>query len=277
MTLGTGFSEFSKKYKNRFFDVGIAEEHAVTFACGLATRGIIPFFAVYSTFLQRGYDQLIHDAAIQNLHIVVCVDRAGIVGDDGETHQGIFDVSMLNTIPNTTIFSPCYFDDLRHSLNAAAYMCNGLVAVRYPRGGELYKPEDYHNPSIDFNLYGDEDAKITLITYGRLFSYACKAMERLKEENININIIKLCRIKPIDPKAVEIASKSNKIFFFEEALIAGGIGESFGYELKKTGKSFYYKIHGIKDTFVQHQSVDEALSEHKLDDNGMIEIIKENI
>lgn len=275
MTLGTGLSEFSKKYKNRFFDVGIAEEHAVTFACGLATKGIIPFFAVYSTFLQRGFDQLIHDAAIQNLHIVLAVDRAGIVGDDGETHQGTFDVSMLNTIPNTTIFSPCYFPELRHALNAAAYMCKGLVSVRYPRGGELYKPDDYTNQSIDFDLYGDENAGITLVTYGRLFSFACKAKEMLAEQGIDINIIKLCRIKPIDPKAVELASMSKKIFFFEESLVAGGIGESFGYELKKTGKTFFYKIHGIKDSFVRHETVLEALSELQLDDKGMIDIIKE--
>ncbi len=277
MTLGTGLSEFSKKYKNRFFDVGIAEEHAVTFACGLATKGIIPFFAVYSTFLQRGFDQLIHDAAIQNLHIILAVDRAGIVGDDGETHQGIFDVSMLNTIPNTTIFSPCCFSELRHSINAAAYMCKGLVSVRYPRGGELYLPEDYNNHSIDFDLYGDEDAGITLVTYGRLFSFACKAKEALAAQGVNINILKLCRIKPIDHKAVEIASKSKRIFFFEESLVAGGIGESFGYELKKTGKNFYYKIHGIKDRFVRHETVLEALSELELDDEGMIKIIKENI
>lgn len=277
MTLGTGLSDFSKKYKTRFFDVGIAEEHAITFACGLATKGIIPFFAVYSTFLQRGFDQLIHDAAIQNLHIILAVDRAGIVGDDGETHQGTFDVSMLNTIPNTTIFSPCYFSELKHSLNAAAYMCKGLVSVRYPRGGELYIPDDYTNQSIDFDLYGDEDAGITLVTYGRLFSFACKAKEALAKEGININILKLCRIKPIDPKAVEIASMSKRIFFFEESLVAGGIGESFGYELKKTGKTFFYKIHGIKDRFVRHETVLEALRELELDDEGMAKIIKENI
>lgn len=277
MTLGTGLSDFSKEYKNRFFDVGIAEEHAVTFASGLASKGIIPFFAVYSTFLQRGYDQIIHDAAVQNLHIVLCIDRAGIVGDDGETHQGTFDVSMLNTIPGTAIYSPCYFDGLRHCLNAAAYMCDGVAAVRYPRGGELYKPEDYNNYSINFDLYGDEDAGISLVTYGRLFSYACKAKESLKSLGVNINIIKLCRIKPIDPKAVELASHSAKIFFFEEALVAGGIGESFGYELKKKGTKYYYKIHGIKDCFVPHQTVEEAFRELKLDDEGMVEIIKENL
>ena len=277
MTLGTGLSEFSRKYRNRFFDVGIAEEHAVTFACGLASKGMIPFFAVYSTFLQRSFDQLIHDAAIQKLHIVLCVDRAGIVGSDGETHQGTFDASMLNTIPDTTIYSPCYFDELRHSLNAAAYMCDSLVAVRYPRGGELYKPDDFERYSIDFDVYGDENADICLVTYGRLFSYACKAKEELSKQGIEIKIVKLCRIKPIDCKAVEIASRSKRIFFFDESLVAGGIAESFSYELKKTGRNYYYKIHGIKDHFVRHESVEEALGELKLDDSGMVEIIKENI
>ncbi len=275
MTLGTGLSDFSKRFKTRFFDVGIAEEHAVTFACGLATKGIIPFFAVYSTFLQRGFDQLVHDAAIQKLHVVLCVDRAGIVGDDGETHQGLFDVSMLNTIPETTIFSPCYFDELKQSMSAAAYMYDGLVAVRYPRGGELYKPADYNKYSINFSLYGEEETEISIVTYGRLFSYACKAKERLEKEGMSVNVIKLCRIKPIDSKAVRLASKSKMIFFFEESLVAGGIGESFGYELKKTGKNFFYKIHGIKDSFVRHETVDEALAEFRLDDDGMIEVIKE--
>ncbi len=274
MTLGTGLSPFAKKFRSRFFDVGIAEEHAITFSCGMATQGMIPFFAVYSTFLQRGFDQLIHDAALQHLHVVVCVDRAGIVGDDGETHQGTFDVSMLNTIPDTTIFAPCYFGELKQCLNASAYLCDGLIAVRYPRGGELFKPDDYEN-NIDFCVYGDKDADITLVTYGRLFSYACKAVEKLKKDNINVRILKLCTIKPINQDAVDIAAESSKIFFFEESLVAGGIGETFGYELKKTGKVYFYKIHGIKDRFVRHETVAEALSELKLDDDGMVSVIKE--
>lgn len=277
MTLGTGLSDFSKKYKNRFFDVGIAEEHAITFAGGLASKGMIPFFAVYSSFLQRGFDQLIHDAAIQKLHVVVCVDRAGIVGDDGETHQGLFDISMLNTIPNTTIYSPCYFDGLKQCMNAAAYMCDSLVAVRYPRGVELYRPADYNNKYLNYDVYGNPDAEIMLVTYGRLFSYACKAKERLAEQGIDICIIKLTRIKPIDKNAVIAASKGKKIFFFEESLHAGGIGETFGYELKKFANNYYYKINAIKDTFVKHQTVEQALAEYKLDDDGMIEIIKGNI
>lgn len=189
MTLGTGLSKFKSKYKNRFFDVGIAEEHAVTFACGMATKEMIPFFAVYSTFLQRGFDQLVHDAAIQKLHIVLCIDRAGIVGDDGETHQGVFDVSMLNTIPETTIFSPCYFDELRFSMNAAAYMCDSLVAVRYPRGGELYRPDDFEKSSIDFDLYGDENADISIVTYGRIFSYACKRASGLWTRGLTLILL----------------------------------------------------------------------------------------
>jgi 1-deoxy-D-xylulose-5-phosphate synthase len=160
-------------------------------------------------------------------------------------------------------------------MNAAAYMCDSLVAIRYPRGGELYRPEDFTVSSIDFDLYGEKNADICIVTYGRIFSYACKAIERLKSEGINVKIIKLNRIKPIDCKAVKIASESKKIFFFEESLVAGGIGESFGYELKKTGKDFFYKIHGIKDAFVRHETVEQALEEFKLDDKGMIEVIKE--
>lgn len=141
MATGTGLVKFSKRFKDRFFDVGIAEEHAVTFACGLAAKGMIPVFAVYSTFLQRSIDQIIHDAAMQNLHIVLAVDRAGVVGTDGETHQGVFDVTLLNSVPNITIYSPCYFDELEFDLEAAAFKHGGVVVVRYPRGGQPYKPE----------------------------------------------------------------------------------------------------------------------------------------
>lgn len=154
-------------------------------------------------------------------------------------------------------------------------MCDSLVAVRYPRGGELYRPDNFEKSSINFDLFGEEKAKISIVTYGRLFSYACKAKEKLESEGISVNVIKLCRIKPIDCKAVKLASDCEMIFFFEESLVAGGIGESFGYELKKTGKSFFYKIHGIKDTFVRHETVEEALDELKLDDEGMIKVIKE--
>ena len=141
MKYGTGLQFFGKRFPERFYDVGIAEEHAVTFAGGLASMGQIPVFAVYSTFLQRAYDQLIHDVAIGKLHVVLGVDRAGIVGEDGETHQGLFDVPMLTSIPNTVIYSPSCYEELRLCLKKAIYANKGLVAVRYPRGAE----------KVDFN------------------------------------------------------------------------------------------------------------------------------
>ncbi len=274
MRTGTGLLDFSQKFKDRFFDVGIAEQHAVTFACGMATKGMIPVFAVYSTFLQRGYDQLLHDAAMQKLHMIVAVDRAGIVGEDGETHQGVFDVSMLNSIPNTTIFSPCYFDEMKQSLNTAIYGCDSLVAIRYPRGGESARPKDLESSSMNYDIYGDRNASKLLITYGRLFSNAVKAYEMLKAENESICVLKLCKIKPIDKKAIEFAMGFDKIHFFEEGILAGGIGETFDYELTKIGYTGLYKVTAIEDRFVQHSSVADALRENHLDADSMYEIMK---
>lgn len=273
MRVGTGLTDFSRQFKTRFFDVGIAEEHAVTFGCGLASKGMIPVFAVYSTFLQRGYDQLIHDAAIQKLHLVLAIDRAGIVGEDGETHQGIFDVSMLNSIPNTTIFSPCYFDELRKSLKTAVYDCTSLVAVRYPRGKELYRPKDFGESSMNYNIYGDRNAKKLLITYGRLFSHACKAYEILKEKGVDICILKLCKIKPIDKNCILFAKDFDEIHFFEEGILSGGVAQTFDYELTKEGYTGIYKISAIVDKFVTHAKCDSLLSQLKLDCNAMAQIM----
>lgn len=273
MASGTGLNDFSKQYKERFFDVGIAEEHAVTFGCGLAAKGMRPVFAVYSTFLQRSYDQLIHDAALGRLHLTVAVDRSGIVGDDGETHQGVFDVSMLNTIPNTTIFSPTYFEGLRKSLSSAVYVCDSLAVVRYPRGGELYRPSDFESENISYDVYGNRESKNLLITYGRLFSYACKAKEKLAETGIDVCILKLCKIKPIDERAVEFASKFSNIWFFEEGIKNGGIARNFSDMLMRTDFDGAYHIKAINDKFVKQMSVSEALNMLKLDDKGIVEII----
>ncbi len=277
MAQGTGLSDFSKQYKERFFDVGIAEEHAVTFGCGLASKGMRPVFAVYSTFLQRAYDQLIHDSALGKLHLTLAVDRAGIVGSDGETHQGVFDVSILNTIPNTTIFSPAYFFGLRTSLSTAIYICDSLAVVRYPRGGELYKPDDFGEESIDYNIYGNKNCKNLLVTYGRLFSYACKAKEKLAELGIDVCILKLCRIKPINTEAVEFASCFKNVWFFEEGIKNGGIARNFSDLLVVTNFKGNYRIKAINDKFVKQMSVSEALHMLKLDDEGMVNVISEDI
>ncbi len=274
MTGGTGLTEFSKQYRNRFFDVGIAEEHAVTFGCGLASKGMRPVFAVYSTFLQRAYDQLIHDAALGNNHLVLAVDRAGIVGSDGETHQGVFDVSMLNSIPQTTIYSPTYFDGLKSALKSAIYVDDGLVSVRYPRGGELYRPDDFTHESVDFDIYGSEDCDMLIVTYGRLFSYALRAKERLANEGIEVCILKLCRIKPINRKAIDFAAGFGKVWFFEEGILNGGIARTFSDMLNLCGFEGSYHIRAIRDGFVKQMSVDEALHMLRLDSDGMVENIK---
>ena len=277
MTSGTGLTEFSKNHKNRFFDVGIAEEHAVTFGCGLASKGFRPVFAVYSTFLQRSYDQLIHDAALGSNHLVLAIDRAGIVGSDGETHQGVFDVSMLNTIPNSTVYSPTYFEGMRKSLHTALYVQKGLAAVRYPRGGELYRPDDFPEESIDYNIYGNPNARYLMVTYGRLFSYACKAQQVLREKGIDVCILKLCKIKPISGEATFFASRFKEIWFFEEGVKNGGIARNFSDLLVIRGFRGDYHIKAIGDEFVKQMTVNEALAMLKLDSEGMVEVIQKDL
>ena len=269
MRTGTGLIDFSKLYKDRFFDVGIAEEHAVTFAAGLALNGLLPVFAVYSTFLQRGYDQLIHDASMQRAHLVLAIDRAGVVGEDGETHQGLFDVSMLNAIPDTVIYSPCYFDGVENALTAALFENDGLTAVRYPRGGEGEKPEGYTEENINYELIGDSDSDTLLVTYGRLFGEAVKAQNLLGERGRSVCILKLCRIKPIDPGAVSVASGFKNICFFEEGMRSGSVADSLRGLLDENGFDGSYSVHAVEDTFVQHAAVQSSLRALGLDAEGM--------
>lgn len=275
MATGTGLAKFAKKHKDRFFDVGIAEEHAVTFACGLATQGMVPFFAVYSTFLQRSIDQVIHDAAMQNLHMVLAIDRAGVVGTDGETHQGVFDVALLNSIPNVTIYSPCYFDELEFNLHSAVKDVSGVVAVRYPRGGQPFKPLDYECRDKSFDIYGDKNSEILLVSYGRLFANACKALKNLQEKGKSFCILKLNRIKPIDKNAVETAVKYKKMIFFEEGMKTGGVGESFLNLLNESNYNGNFSLHAIDDEFVKQASVDRTLEIMGLDEKAMEKAVTE--
>ena len=274
MTIGTGLTEFSHKFKDRFFDVGIAEEHAVTFGAGLASQGMIPVFAVYSTFLQRAYDQLIHDVSLQKLHFVLGIDRAGIVGEDGETHQGVFDVSMLNSIPNTTCYSPCYFDELAGCMEQGVIHDKNLVAIRYPRGNEPYRPEDFTDNNVNFTIYGNKDASRLIVTYGRLFADACVAKRELSKIGIEVCILKLCRIKPIDPEAIKFASKFSKVHFFEEGMLTGGIGETFGYGMDTLGFKGTYGITAVEDKFVAHASVKESMQNLRLNSLGIYDIMR---
>lgn len=273
MQSGTGLTDFTKKYPERFFDTGIAEEHAVTFCGGLAVGGMLPVFAVYSSFLQRGYDQMIHDVALQQVKIVLAVDHAGVVGEDGQTHQGLFDASFLNTVPGMVVYSPSYYDELKTSLRMALYDdTDGIAAVRYPRGGQLFRPFDFQPCGMPYDRYGDPEARIMIVTYGRLFSFACLAISKLKRSGLCVNILKLNRIKPIDERAVSAAASAERVFFFEEGIEQGGVGEHFSYLLGQVGYSGVFRLRAITG-FVPQATMAEALNSLGLDDVGMAQMI----
>ena len=266
MTDGTGLKNFAKKYPERFFDVGIAEEHALTFAAGLAAGGMKPVFAVYSTFLQRSFDQIIHDASINPLHMVLAIDRAGIVGGDGETHQGIFDVPMLTAIPGVTIYSPFNYAELDRVLKIA-FAANGVQAVRYPRDSEKSVSPKYTADYHDFDFF--ENGKDSLIvTYGRLFAEACSAAEET-----GASVLKLGKVFPIDAAAVEKAAAFKNVFFFEESVMNGSAAEHFGTALHTTSFCGKYIIKCV-DGFVPHMNVSSAMKKYGLDCESMAAIIK---
>lgn len=276
MSLGTGLDKFSKQFPSRFFDVGIAEEHAVTFSSGLARGGMIPIFAVYSSFLQRCYDQLVHDGAMQGLHMIIAIDRAGFVGEDGKSHQGILDAAFLNSIPNITVYSPSTYDGLKHAFISAIYHSEGIVAIRYPRGTEKIEPESIALTFESYYTYGNVNSEIVIVTYGRIFSYACNAADELLSRGVNVSVLKLNRIKPIDTDAVRAAIKAEKIFFFEEGIKTGGIGETFSELLLENGYKGEFSLTAVDNEFVEHASVTSLLEKYNLDKNGMIKIVMEN-
>ncbi len=222
MQTGTGLEQFSKKFPTRFFDVGIAEGHAVTMAAGMAKQGIIPVFAVYSSFLQRGYDMLIHDVAIQGLHVVFAIDRAGLVGEDGETHHGIFDVAYLHTVPGMTVYCPASFDELGIMLSEAVYKVPGPVAVRYPRGGEgAYTGASTKKALV---LRGGND--ITMVGYGTLINNIMAAAEKLEAEDIHAEVIKLGTVQPIDWDTLRASlAKTRRLLVAEDSVAMGSVGE----------------------------------------------------
>lgn len=261
MTESTGLTAFSQKFKSRFFDVGIAEEHAVTFSAGLATGGMKPFFAVYSTFLQRGYDQILHDAAIACVPVRLLVDRAGIVGQDGESHQGLFDVAFLSTVPGMTVYSPAFYDELEALIKYAASN-DTLCAIRYPRGCE--------NKNFTGEISGDytlvkNGSQGCIVTYGRLFSNAVEASLLDKK----IDILKLNRVYPLPDGICDVLSDYKQIDFFEEGILSGGIGEKLAAELTEHNYGGKYRIHAVENEFVPAADVDSSIKKYGLDSKSM--------
>lgn len=261
MKYATGLHYFAASHPERFYDVGIAEQHAVTFAAGLAKGGKLPFFAVYSSFLQRSYDQLIHDVSIDPLHIVLGIDRAGFVGEDGETHQGLFDVPMLLTIPGVTIFSPSTYKELELCMKTAFYGTDGIAAVRYPKGGET---ESIGVMDTDSYIIIENGKSRLAVSYGRIIHNLYAAAE--------CDVLKLVRIYPIDKQVIEICMKYDEIYFFEESSRRGGLGECLLAELFENGYRGKFVITAV-DGFVKQASMESCFEKYGLSENGMRKIL----
>ena len=270
MPSGTGLEEFSSRFPERYFDVGIAEQHAVTFSAGLAKNGMIPVFAVYSTFLQRAYDQIIHDVSLQKVKVIFAIDRAGFVGDDGQTHQGVFDIPMLISIPDIKVFAPASYEELKHMMYRAIYKEKTSVAIRYPRGSEYILNENVGSVDGDYSTYFDSPNKKKLIvTFGRIFANAYEAAQSLNKDGEDVSVLKLNTIKPVSTEAVEYAKGFSEIYFYEESMRSGGIGEHFASLLAAAGFEGKYRLTAVDEEFVEPASVDEQLQMFGLDMNSM--------
>ena len=264
---GTGLYDFSKRYPDRFFDVGIAEQHAVTFGAGLAKSGMKPFFAVYSSFLQRSIDQIIHDVAIANLNLTLCIDRAGFVGADGETHQGLYDIGLLTSIPNMIIYAPSNYNELKYMLGICSDNCC-LQAIRYPRGAEPKEISSYVASGNDFDVIGN--GEIAIITYGVEFANVMCAVGN----DQNYTVIKLNKIFPINNDLYDIILKKKSVYIFEESSENGSIGEKIGHKLCELGFNGKFKTVAVSG-FVASATVDSDFKKYSLDSDSIKNIVSE--
>ncbi|MGN0599842.1 MAG: 1-deoxy-D-xylulose-5-phosphate synthase [Oscillospiraceae bacterium] len=269
MKYGTGLQYFSASFPKRFFDVGIAEEHAVTFSAGLAKQGKIPVFAVYSSFLQRAYDEIIHDVAIDNTHIVLAVDRSGFIGEDGETHQGIFDIPMLTGIPNAAIYSPSNYSEQKLCLKTAIYDQSGFAAVRYPKGNESFGIPDNRYDTDTF-CHITFDSNCLVITFGRMFE---RVLEISRSGDAgDFDILKLVKIFPIEDEAALICMNYKQIIFYEESSRKNGIAEQLLVKLFDMGYKGSYEI-AAASGFIPNESIEQTMERFKMDKKSMTETI----
>ncbi len=275
---GTGLDEFARVFPDRFFDVGIAEQHSVTFAAGLAVEGLIPVVAIYSTFLQRAYDQIIHDVCLQNLHVVFCLDRGGFVGDDGATHHGVFDLSYLRAIPNMIVMAPKDENELQHMLKTAVEG-PGPVAIRYPRGvGQGVALDDDLQPLPigrgEIVCDGDE---LAIIAIGAAVCPARAAAERLREEGIAIRVINARFVKPLDRDLIcGTAGKIKKLITVEENVLMGGFGSAV-LELLAGAGIYDVQVRrlGIPDRFFEHATQQELRRQVGIDRDSILAVARE--
>lgn len=268
MSEGTGLVEYADRYPKRFFDVGIAEEHAVTMAAGMASQGAIPVCAIYSTFLQRGYDQLLHDVAIAGNHVVFGIDRAGLVGADGETHQGIFDVPYLMTVPGMKVLSPSSFAELDSALRYSTLSCTGPVAIRYPRGGEgTYREDTMDRPFLNLR----QGSRCVVITYGMLINDALSAVETLQEKGLDIGVIKvndLCAFLDMAEKALEPYSA---VVVLEDCIEHGSLGQALA---ARYGTARDFKLLNLGAQFIPEGSVDQLKHAYHIDAKAVVSTVE---
>jgi 1-deoxy-D-xylulose-5-phosphate synthase len=277
MTLGTGLLEFAKTFPQRFYDVGIAEQHGVTFAAGLAALGLKPVFAVYSTFLQRAFDQVIHDVALQNLPVILAVDRAGVVGADGPTHNGDFDLSYLRQVPNWIIAAPKDGNELKDLLYSATKWDKNPVAIRYPRT----KIPDAITEAYSLIELGSwervkEGKDIAILAVGSMVYPAIDASSQLLEEGIEVEVVNARFVKPLDQKMLtDILDEFDKVITIEENSLLGGFGSAIlEFAEEHNFNHALIKRMGIPDEFIQHGSRNQLLSMLGLDKNGIIQAVK---
>lgn len=274
MTSGTGLKEFAKLYPNRFFDVGIAEQHAVSFAAGLAAQGMQPIFAVYSSFLQRGFDQVIHDVCMQNLPVVFMIDRAGLVGEDGETHQGVFDLSYLSLIPNLTILAPKCVEEVEVLLKYALAL-KKPVAIRYPRGGDKVSLKPIYKVEQGKWEIVSQGEKVALIAVGKMVQYAAMAKEELKKQNINPMIINATYVKPLDVALIKrLIRERYNVITLEDNVSIGGFGSQVLKVLTNGKYRGAFRQIAFKDRFISQGSVDELFSKEKMDVDEIVKLVR---
>ena len=271
---GCGLKGFAKRFPDRFFDVGIAEEHAVTFACGLAAGGFHPFFTVYSSFLQRGYDQILHDMCMQNLPVTLMLDRAGLVGNDGETHQGVFDLSYLTMIPNMTVFAPKNRYEFQDAIAFAADF-EAPMAIRYPKTDAVRILKEYREPiKLGKSEWIRRGSRVALLAIGTMVETAMEVEELLAKDGIDATVVNLRFAKPLDYEMLdEVLDYHSLIVTMEENVLSGGVGEHICryVELHSTGVRVI--ACGIPDKFIHQGSIKELLEETGLDANSIYQKI----
>jgi len=279
MPTGCSMDLMIEKMPNRAFDVGIAEQHAVTFSAGLATQGMVPFCNIYSTFMQRAYDQVIHDVAIQNLHVVFCLDRGGLVGEDGPTHHGVFDIAYMRTVPNMIVSAPMDEVELRNMMyTAQSGEINQPISIRYPRGSGPI--QDWRKPfeiiPVGKGRVISEGDDLAILTIGKSGVFAQQAIEVLAKENIKAAHYDMRFVKPLDEELLDVIfSKHRKIITVEDGAIKGGFGSAVLEYMAENGYSAQIKLLGVPDRFIEHGSLDELYDICGINKRGIVRSARE--